>query len=151
MSLSIAGAALLTGGLLGFLFGIPRTLQQETPEGSPQNPTGKVSYRANTNLEDISDWLTKILVGVGLTQISSIPGTLQKYAEFTSSGLGNYPNSGVFAMGLGGYFLIGGFLFGYLITRLYLPGAFRRADINSERLTKIEGKVSELEERFKDK
>ena len=31
-----------------------------------------VGYRSNTNLEQISDWLTKILVGVGLTQFASI-------------------------------------------------------------------------------
>ena len=95
----IAGAALLTGSLLGFLFGIPRTLQQETTVAASQNqskdiakqdsPQG-ISYQVNTNLEQISDWLTKILVGVGLTQISALPEALQNYATYTSAGLGNF-------------------------------------------------------------
>ncbi len=77
----LAGASALVGGALGFLFGIPRTLQQEggspsaeaNPEGAEAGgPTHRIDYRVNTNLEQISDWLTKILVGVSLTQISEI-------------------------------------------------------------------------------
>src|SRR5262245_38208292 len=79
LGLLLAGGGLLIGGLFGFLFGIPRSLQRpsvkgdgsggasDKPEG-PQSP----AYRPNTNLEEISDWLTKILVGVGLTQISRL-------------------------------------------------------------------------------
>ena len=92
----LCGAAALTGVLLGFLFGIPRT-QQAGSNRAPTPPTDagplrqartkppqpvetgsqtaqppSVSHHPNTNLEEISDWLTKILVGVGLTQIDAI-------------------------------------------------------------------------------
>jgi hypothetical protein len=49
----VAGASLLVGGLLGFLFGIPRTLQQELPasptetgeqEPHPDRESRGVSY-----------------------------------------------------------------------------------------------------------
>ena len=67
----IAGATQMLGSLVGFLFGIPRTLQETREENHPiSNNTRK--YLVNTNLEQISDWLTKILVGVGLTQVTAI-------------------------------------------------------------------------------
>lgn len=65
----IASASFLAGGLVGFLFGIPRAVQGSTA------PSGATQYQANTNLEQVSDWLTKIIVGVGLVQIGRvIPG-----------------------------------------------------------------------------
>ena len=99
VGLFIAGASLLFGALLGFLFGIPRTLQQDKPEKKPPNggdgnkeqEENGTSYRANTNLEQISDWLTKILVGIGLTQIGKLPALLQKYAKICAPGLGSFP------------------------------------------------------------
>ena len=75
VAFAIACSALLMGGLLGFLFGIPRTLQQEPSQVTEQNrkdQSQETNYGVNTNLEQISDWLTKILVGVGLTQISTL-------------------------------------------------------------------------------
>jgi len=38
-------------------------------------------YMPNTNLEDVSDWLTKIIIGVTLTQLTKIPGYLQSIAD----------------------------------------------------------------------
>ncbi len=120
----VAGAAVLGGGLLGFLFGIPRAdLREEEGEGKG------VVYRANTNLEQISDWLTKILVGVGLTQLTSIPDRLQQIANYIASGLGGSDSSRIFAMAVMVYFVVCGFLFGYLWTRLFLAGALRQADL----------------------
>jgi hypothetical protein len=139
IGIMIAGTALLGGGLLGFLFGIPRTLQQEGPAELLNNPAETraesgdqlVNYRANTNLEQISDWLTKILVGVGLTQINQIPRTLQQLGGGVAPALGNANTSQIFAMSTILFFLICGFLYGYLWTRLFLPGAFRQADLSA--------------------
>src|SRR5438105_371895 len=60
------GAALLTGGLLGFLFGVPHTRDDGTiprRNDSERDSTreSSTSYRPNTSLEQIADWLTKIL------------------------------------------------------------------------------------------
>jgi hypothetical protein len=84
VALLVAGAAFLGGALLGFLFGIPRSLAVEaTPAGTTAEPVEAgqraALYRSNTNLEQISDWLTKILVGVGLVELGgslSRPGAL---------------------------------------------------------------------------
>jgi hypothetical protein len=73
-------AAFVLGGLLGLVFGIPRSLQgsQVTDIAIQENGSrssfakANTNYQSNTNLEQISDWLTKILVGVGLTQLPAI-------------------------------------------------------------------------------
>jgi hypothetical protein len=152
-----AGASLLAGTLLGFLFGIPRTLQGENPPPptpgsppaattaeatlprstdsttSPRNETtaNQLAYRVNTNLEQISDWLTKILVGVGLTQLTSIPGKLHQVATFFAKGMGDANSSEAAVVAILLYFAICGFLAGYLWTRLFLAGAFRQADLSA--------------------
>jgi hypothetical protein len=131
-ALAVSGAALFVGGLLGFLFGIPKKLQQDSSSASNQqkdNDTDKnTAFQQNTNLEQISDWLTKILVGIGLTELGSIPSALQKYSDFAATGLGGFTSSKVFAIALLLYFLICGFLITYLWTRLYLAEAFQQAE-----------------------
>ena len=128
----IAAAAFSVGGLLGFLFGIPRTLQQESSPAAPAPSAGAAAavgnssgYRqnVNTNLEQISDWLTKILVGVGLTQLTEVPRLTWKLAESLPVA-GNIP----FSVALILNFLICGFFSGYLLTRLFLAGAFYAAE-----------------------
>lgn len=150
VGLAVSGAALLVGGTLGFLFGIPRTLQQDQGPapgaeaqggggGSPRTP----DYRVNTNLEQISDWLTKMLVGVGLTQINAIPGKLQALSAAIGQGMGDDPSAPTFALAIMLLFLVVGFLFGYLWARIFLVGVFAQAD--QALLGRIETKVRETE------
>lgn len=131
--LMLAGASLLAGGLLGFLFGIPRTLQRETL-GEPrerekvmadQDEKG-ITYQVNTNLEQISDWLTKIIVGVGLTQLNKIPGKIQEVAQFAAQGMAC---SQTLAVALIIFFTVSGFFYSYLWARLYLGTLLRAADL----------------------
>ena len=60
-------ACLADGSLLGIVFGIPRSASQihfTRPEDD------RPEFQANTNMEQISDWLTKILVGAGLVDLN---------------------------------------------------------------------------------
>jgi len=131
-------AALMCGMLLGFLFGIPRVSQQPSAEPAPGSASNiedghsesrarrRNSYdqRVNTNIEEISDWLTKIIVGVSLIQMKEIPAEFQTVVTYLS---GTEHNRGVVGAILV-LFLVGGFFCGYLGTRLYLAAAFSRAD-----------------------
>jgi hypothetical protein len=138
VAILIGGAALLVGGLLGFLFGIPRTYQSDrvpeqpasdNEEGEEQRRKATGSrYQANTNLEQISDWLAKILVGVGLTQLTAIPEALKQFSEYVAPGLGGFRSSLAFGVSMPVFFLVCGFLFGYLWTRIYLLEILKRAD-----------------------
>jgi uncharacterized protein YneF (UPF0154 family) len=138
VTVMISGAAFLAGMLLGFLFGIPRTLQQEQPvqsatrsDAHDQERANAVSYRVNTNLEQISDWLTKILVGVGLTQLSHLPDRLWQLASYLARGIDGSEQAKAFTVVMILFFLVCGFLVGYLWTRLILAGEFQRADMLS--------------------
>jgi hypothetical protein len=147
IGLLVAAAALVIGGLLGFLFGIPRTLQPPasvannnppeanagTPKTNGNNGEG-TEFQANTNLEQISDWLTKILVGVGLTQVTAIGQKFDRLSYSVSLALGDTGGNRSFALALIIFPLILGFLFAYLWTRLYLPTAFRKAELDALRL-----------------
>jgi hypothetical protein len=114
-----SAAAYAVGSLFGFLFGIPKTLQEQKDAGDQSKSEPGALQATNTNLEQISDWLTKILVGVGLTQLYQLReelGALGSYFAIASS------PAITLAMILN--FSIAGFVTGYLLTRLFLTGAF---------------------------
>jgi len=148
-------AALACGGLVGFLFGIPRVLQDKGEVGS-SNPNGETASHAgpcptyriqvNTNLEQISDWLTKIIVGIGLIELRNVPEYLNRLSLFIGSGFGNTPQSQVLSIALILYFSIVGFLGGYLMTRIYLAQAFSRADWGAQNTVIVAGRELTLAE-----
>jgi hypothetical protein len=122
----LAGASLFSGVLVGFLFGIPKTLQRKR-EGGTSSSLSEGDYQSNTNLEEISDWLTKMLVGVGLVELSRVPQAIDSIATYWQNCFGPAcPRP--FAAGLIVYFAVVGFLLGYLWTRLALVGDFIEKD-----------------------
>lgn len=153
----IGGASYAVGWVVGFLFGIPRSRADEAqapatapaagtpapaagappPAVAPAAPRARArsGLRTNTNLQDVSDWLTKLLLGAGLTQLNSIPGALGRFGHNAATALLGptadpalrYPIS-VFVQATVVYFAAVGFLAGYLVTRLFLAGAFSDAD-----------------------
>lgn len=134
LSLLLAAACAASGWLLGLLFGIPRTLARPQPAAPPAGRTGEAAAaanpaapsrnptsRANTNLEDVSDWLTKTIVGVGLTQLFYLPHFLwQKAGQLNAGGFDWHPYGQLLALALFLYFAPGGFWLGYLGTRTFL-------------------------------
>ena len=108
------------GFVIGFLFAVPRAT--ELTAGS--------RLKINNNLVEVSDWLTKIIVGLGLIHLSRVPVYLQRAGYYVGTGLrrpdGEIPEQ--FAAALILYFALLGFLAGYLVTRLFLGPAFRDAD-----------------------
>jgi hypothetical protein len=148
VALLVAGASLLAGALLGFLFGIPRSLAVEgdvVPAAKDAAEPGKrgVSYRSNTNLEQISDWLTKIIVGVGLVELRTLVTETQNLVDFLTPALGDEPSSPAFALALLVFYSITGFLITYLVTRVYLGPVFARAD---ELMRYVDERIDEVQE-----
>jgi hypothetical protein len=126
VALMVALACLMVGGALGFLFGIPRAERADLPQDGGRSP---MRFRANTNLEDISDWLTKILVGIGLIQLGQLSEPLGRLVTAVAADIGGDDPSPSFALTLLLYFTLVGFLASYLLTRLYLPRAFTTAEL----------------------
>jgi hypothetical protein len=125
----IATASALVGALLGFLFAIPRsTRKKESLSGVRDTNSGEnhQNYSPNTNLEDVSDWLTKILVGVGLVQIGSASGSARRLIHAASEGLGDTATARVVCACLLITFLIFGFIQTYLWTSTAVTSALER-------------------------
>lgn len=144
-ALLLATASASVGILFGFLFGIPRSLQDGPATGQTADSTTSISrqtrLRVNTNLEQISDWLTKILVGVGLTNLKEIGPRLWRLAGSVAPAIGG---SAPVALAVVVNFTIWGFFVGYLLTRLFLASAFSIADDAAERLSSQEEKAFDL-------
>lgn len=103
-----AMACIATGALIGFLFGVPRA-----------NPAAaRGPYLHNTNVEAVSDWLTKILVGVTLVNMQTISAFVDGLAADLGPALAT---TKAFATGLIVYFFVVGIIQGYILTRMFLP------------------------------
>jgi hypothetical protein len=122
----LAGSAMASGALLGFVFGIPRAIQSAgTPGGdTPSQP----AYSVNTNLEQISDWLTKILIGVGLVQARDLLAIFKDASEAAAAAFKPCPVAASVASMIMVYFGLLGFIAFYLWTRIFLTQEFTRAD-----------------------
>jgi hypothetical protein len=132
---AIALASALVGALLGLLFGIPRLVAQSTaPANDPTAPSGTTAgvqpggYTSNTNFEEVSDWLTKILLGAGLTQLGQVPGRLGDLGDYLAPSLGGTASAAPLAVGLVVFNVVAGFIVLYLSARLWLGRAFSEAD-----------------------
>jgi hypothetical protein len=118
VGLAAAIAALLAGTVLGFLFGLPKTVDRSATEAR---------LTTNTNLDQISEWLTKILVGLGLVQLGKVSHGVGKIAGTIEPGLGAGAGAKPFAVSLLVYSVLDGFLIGYIWTRIDLSKRFREA------------------------
>ena len=121
-----AFACFATGAAIGFLFGVPKVDASNTTPSkpSPALAAASSSLKTNTNIEQISDWLTKIVVGVTLVELNKLPGFIHHMAHvFASDG-----SSENFGIALIVYFVALGLAAGYLLTRTYLTLVFYRAD-----------------------
>jgi CheY-like chemotaxis protein len=142
--LALMGAGAAIGAVIGFLFGIPRSLQEPgASSAAKQNDDASpgVPYAGNTSLEQISDWLTKIIVGVGLTQLLNVPTALASLGSVVGPALGGFPGSPIFGTLEFLYFVIGGFFAAYLWTRLRLTSLLVESDEDAKRTAK---KATEL-------
>jgi hypothetical protein len=114
--LLIAVALFVSGGMLGFLFGIPK--MEKTIPVIPATSKRTSNFSDNANLEEISDWLTKIIVGLTLVQFNNIKTMLHDGARSINETLGmtNF-NFYVFGYAMIIFYLAAGFLISYFWTR----------------------------------
>lgn len=116
-----AAAAIGVGGILGFLFALPRTLEQEKGSGL---------LATNSNLDQVSDWLTKILIGLGLIELGRIADGIDDLGGSLAAALGDGAGAKVFALSVLIYSAIDGFLVGYLWTRIVVSRGLKEAAEN---------------------
>jgi hypothetical protein len=125
LSTLIGACAFALGALLGFLFGIP---QYFAVAADARADSAHATYQPNTNLTQVSDWLTKIIIGVGLVQFGQLTDTIGRLGDSLEPSLGGDEAGKAFGIALVVGFFVIGFLVGYLYTRLRLQWAFASAD-----------------------
>lgn len=149
-------AAASLGAIIGFLFGVPRPISESGPPAATQsarpptpvptpaagppappqsamggtaaNSSGSPGWQANTNLTQISDWLTKIIVGVGLVEsykIAAVARTLDEYISLHF--FEGYIGTALVMPALMLAGLIFGFMYSYLFTQLFLATLMARS------------------------
>ncbi len=119
LAILLAAASYISGFFLGFLFGIPK-----------RNTDQESAYNLSTNLVDISDWLTKIIIGLGLIEIKRIPGYLQGVGTYIQQSVSGDASIKIFSVCCLIYFSIFGLYYGYNYMRLLLSAHFKEADDN---------------------
>lgn len=120
IGLLLSIATFVSGFFIGTLFGMPK-----------RNNEGDGDYSLNNSLVEISDWLTKIIVGLGLVNLKEIPVYLMSIGDFVSSSSGLKGVSiEIFTVTLVIYFGILGLYSGYNYMRLVLSEKYKKADDN---------------------
>jgi len=122
LTFTITALACLIGGIiLGFLFSIPR-YRKDQNNTVPTDSQRLSYYKDNTNLEEISDWLTKIIVGISLVQFDHILNRLHQTALNLASAFycpcESNPQYYSFASACIIFFTFSGFGVGYIWTRI---------------------------------
>jgi hypothetical protein len=113
VGLLTAIAALVAGCLFGFLFGLPKVA---TVSGQP-------AYSPSTNLPDVSDWLTKLLLGAGLVQLTHLGPPVADLIDHVAKGMSADAASADSAKVLAGAIVFGytgiGLIAGYVVTAVW--------------------------------
>jgi hypothetical protein len=104
--------AFLVGCFVGFLFGIPRVVSS----GQLRHDKGTSAYSPSSNLAEVSDWLTKLLLGAGLVQLTRLGKPIGGLIDSVASGL--HSTLGGAAAGESAKVLAGAILIGYAVIGL---------------------------------
>jgi len=140
-----AGIALLismgltaAGYVVGLLFSVPKATAGSSHNASDKDAQSSQSarqiYSLNTNLEEVADWLTKIIVGLGLVEAKRIITFMLNASAALGATLAsaeptlNQPASQGISMGIILSFPPIGFLLGFFSVRLYVSRALYNVD-----------------------
>jgi hypothetical protein len=126
---------MVIGTLVGFIFSVPKLIS-DSPTGVPPAGTNiaKKKVEENTNLTQISDWLTKVLIGAGLVEMKEIPPFIHQVATVMGKGIAGTSNPTVvdditvMCAAIILFFLSWGFISGYLVMKLILTEQFADSD-----------------------
>jgi hypothetical protein len=123
----LALAATAVASVVGFLFGLPRYSESTGPNGSSISAKARAAglYVPSNNLEQVSDWLTKLLLGAGLVQLGHMGRWLGGFTDGLARAFvsGNAelipPTAKVLAASLLAFYSALGFLSGYIVTSIW--------------------------------
>ena len=125
-SIVVSVASFLTGVLFGFIFGFPY----------------RENEKQNNSFKDVTEWLTKIIIGLGLVELRKLYHLFHVDVLALSNSLGLGANFSVLFGALIIGYMIKGFLIGYFVT---ITEIFQRLVSSNIRVREIvEGTVKPL-------
>ncbi|MBL7810710.1 MAG: hypothetical protein JNL57_00685 [Bacteroidetes bacterium] len=136
--LLVAAGSMAGGMALGFLFGLPRSsgkrVKGKAKEVDSENGESEEDYSDNTNLEEVSDWITKIILGLSLIKIQTILSWMENsaknigavYNHAWGTGQSGYGAGFAFAYATLVFFFLAGAGICYLWARTSLTQMFKR-------------------------
>jgi len=142
-------AAAAVGASLGFMFGLPRArFADRLSEGqldnagttgaappAPAPAPASTHYLANSNLIKVSDWLSTIIIGLGLVNLGGFLPAIGSVSAVLKEPLGGMPYSGVVGVSV----LVAGALIGFLLVYLWTALRVRELMEDSERQFELKG------------
>ena len=111
--------------------GAAQTAHTASPSVSPFTAatSNGSAYRPSNSLEQIAEWLTKLLIGASLVELHGVATALGQLGRNVAASLGGSPKTvSVAAQALAVGFVVAGFLAGYLWTRLHYGAIQARVD-----------------------
>lgn len=120
IGLTLGIATFTSSFFVGLLFGMPK-----------RNNKKETNYSLNNGLTEIADWLTKIIIGVGLINLKEIPGyfvALGEYVRIAAKYDGQLLN--IYTIGIVIYFGFLGLFIGYNYMRLVRVSKYKYSDEN---------------------
>lgn len=140
-------AAAAVGAGLGFLFGLPRARFTEADGGGTQRSTGgehalggtsagatrSSQYLTNSNLIKVSDWLTTIIIGVGLVNVARLGPAAGDFSEALQAPLGGAPYAGTIGITVIIIALLASVILCYLWTSIRVRELLEESESNPHR------------------
>lgn len=117
-ALLLGGLATILAALLGFMLAVPRGAL--TPDGS------RGRQRAGTQLEQVSDWMLKVLLGAALVSFNRWPDIGERLADMLALGEPRYLGAGLGEL-IACYFAAFGVVAGYASARIHFMSVRDRA------------------------
>lgn len=133
-SIALVGAAGVGGAFLGLLFGLPR----EVEVAARREQLSNARFSFNNNLLKVSDWITTIVVGLTLVNLSRVPSALRTFGDWVAPALGGKGGSAQFGV----FTLIFGATIAFIIFFAWTTISFRGELEKGEQ--QVEGKWKRL-------
>ncbi len=138
---ALFGAAAAIGAGLGFLFGLPRSRYADLDASGPSNTTNAKSsetprsahYLTNSNLIKVSDWLTTIIIGVGLVNLAKIGPAVEGLSNTLKTALGGAEYAGIAAVSSILIALVSALILCYLWTSIRVRELLEESEGQTER------------------
>jgi hypothetical protein len=131
-------AAIAVGAVFGFLFGLPRHRFVEQ-EGKSSEARSESHFLANSNLLKVSDWLTTILIGLGLVQLANAGPAIADLSQSLREPLGGMTYAGVSAVATMIGVSIVAVIMTYLWTSTRVRELFEKAEDEADALNRAAG------------